>query len=223
MFSSIPFWASVRTNPVNGGPSTAKSRRGLALWNVLQRIQLKLKAQPPNKDDQGSHDALLRFGDEILDTVDVLARPEQATYIRYCDLTTDRKKELAAALKVQYEPLEVADDLERVLFKAWPRVISTSATLSVEDDLTWYERRVGLTNASNTLRDSIQSPLDTIKNKCCSTRLEAWSLPTIEIRRSISTGWREKCIAWSLRAADDSCSAPAARACSSSSNGCHLC
>ncbi len=135
-------------------------QEGLALWNVLQRIQLKLKAQPPNKDDQGSHDALLRFGDEILDTVDVLARPEQATYIRYCDLTTDRKKELAAALKVQYEPLEVADDLERVLFKAWPRVISTSATLSVEDDLTWYERRVGLTNASNTLRDSIQSPFN---------------------------------------------------------------
>lgn len=135
-------------------------QEGTALWGALQRIQLKLKAQPAAKDDQGSQDALVRFGEELLGTVHALAHPEEPTYIRYCDLAAAGKKELAAALKIQHEPLEVADDLERVLFQSWPRVISTSATLSVENDLTWYERRVGLANKTNTLRDSIESPFN---------------------------------------------------------------
>ncbi len=135
-------------------------QEGLALWAALQRIQLKLKSQPPAKDDQGTQDALLRFGEDLLVTVDLLARPEQPTYIRYCELAANGRKELTAALKVQHEPLEVADDLARVLFNAWPRVISTSATLSVEDDLTWYERRVGLASIDNTLRATIESPFD---------------------------------------------------------------
>ncbi len=135
-------------------------QEGLALWAALQRIQLKLKSQPAAKDDQGTQDALLRFGEDLLATVDLLARPEQPTYIRYCELAANGRKEHTAALKVQHEPLEVADDLARVLFKAWPRVISTSATLSVEDDLTWYERRVGLASIDNTLRATIGSPFD---------------------------------------------------------------
>jgi hypothetical protein len=117
-------------------------QEGLALWNALKRIQEKLKYRSPGKEDQGKHDALLRFGQEVIDTVHALSVPEPDTYIRYADLNLTGKKGAVEALSVQYEPLEVADELQRMLFAAWPRVISTSATLSIEGSLGWYERRV---------------------------------------------------------------------------------
>ena len=135
-------------------------QEGIALWNVLQRIQSKLETHQSGTEDQGKHDALVRFGEEVLQTVHTLAHPEPATAIRFGELNGDGRKRPAEALTVQCQPLEVAEDLQRALFTAWPRVISTSATLSIENDLAWYERRVGLTGVGDTVRATIESPFD---------------------------------------------------------------
>ncbi len=65
-------------------------------------------------------------------------------------------------LSVLYRPLEVAEPLSRGLFGAWPRIISTSATLSVADDLGWFRRQVGApdwwTGAGPPHRQPLQLP-----------------------------------------------------------------
>ncbi len=119
-------------------------QQGLALWKWLNAIHGKLTTQRVSRDEQGKLESLIYFAQEILGTVHALANQEPETAVRYCDLPEQANARGADRLQAQYRPLEVADELKRTLFDAWPRVICTSATLSVARELGWFLRRVGL-------------------------------------------------------------------------------
>ena len=137
-------------------------QQGLALWKWLNAIHGKLTAQHVSKDEQGKLDSLLHSAEEILGAVHALANPEPETAVRYCDLPEDVNARGPDRLQAQYRPLEVAEELKRTLFDAWPRVICTSATLSVNRDLGWFLRRVGLQGEQPPTfsAQSIPSPFD---------------------------------------------------------------
>jgi ATP-dependent DNA helicase DinG len=139
-------------------------QQGLALWAALNSIQKKLKTFQVAQQEQGKLDALVRFVEDALATVHALANPEPPTAIRYCTLDDGNGSEGPAAIQMQYRPLEVSETLGRTLFGAWPRVISTSATLSIDGDLGWFARRVGVPQESGPLSARISSPFDYPKN-----------------------------------------------------------
>lgn len=137
-------------------------QQGLALSKWLSVIRGKVAIHTVGKDEQGRRDSLALLADELLATVRALSNPEPETAVRYCDLPEEATTRNPDKLQAQYRPLEVAEDLKRTLFDAWPRVICTSATLSVDRDLGWFLRRVGLpTEPAPTLSaQSIPSPFD---------------------------------------------------------------
>lgn len=134
-------------------------QQGLALFKWLSAIRGKVATQGVSKGDQGQRDSLVLFADEVLATVQALSNPEPETAVRYCDLPEETGSD---KLRAQYRPLEVAEELKRTLFDAWPRVICTSATLSVNRDLGWFLRRVGLQGDQPPTfsAQSIPSPFD---------------------------------------------------------------
>ncbi len=118
-------------------------QEGVRLRRAVEDIQRKLAAHRPKNEQAAAMDALLRFADEMVSTVRALSQPEPETYVRYCEMAPGDNRREQDRLTVVYRPLEVADTLSQQLFGQWPRVISTSATLSVGDDLGWFRRRVG--------------------------------------------------------------------------------
>jgi ATP-dependent DNA helicase DinG len=137
-------------------------QQGLALTKWLTEIRGKVATRPVDKDAQGQRDSLVLYADELLATVRALANPEPETAIRYCDLPEEAGMHNLDKLQVQYRPLEVAVDLKRTLFDAWPRVICTSATLSINRDLGWFLRRAGLQEERTPpiIAQTIPSPFD---------------------------------------------------------------
>lgn len=143
-------------------------QQGLALTKWLNAIRGKVALHEVGKEEQGQRDSLVLFADELLATVRALSSPEPEAAVRYCDLPEETNVLTRAAdkLQAQCRPLEVAADLKRTLFDAWPRVICTSATMSIDRDLGWFLRRVGLPTEPSGLNrtalsvQSIRSPFD---------------------------------------------------------------
>ena len=103
----------------------------------------------------------MRSCEEALLTVRSLANQEPKYGIRVCEFTDEASPMDETALRAQYRPLEVSDALKTALFEIWPRVITTSATLGVNDDLGWFQRRVGaVSNGRPMIVQQIRSPFD---------------------------------------------------------------
>jgi Rad3-related DNA helicase len=135
-------------------------QEGLGLWNALEQIRSKLMTHRVGQDEQGALETLQCFTGETQVTVHALAHPEPPSYIRVCTLDDADGGKGYAGLRPQYRPLEVAEMLRLLLFDAWPRVICTSATLSVDNDLGWFGRRVGAPLDGPATAVSIPSPFD---------------------------------------------------------------
>lgn len=135
-------------------------QEGIRLGRALGELQRKLQAYKPASGDAAALDALLRYADELVSTVQALSQQEPETHVRYCDLDTSGNRRAVDRLAVQYRPLDVAEPLGRSLYDVWPRIISTSATLSVADDLGWFRRQVGAPAGQAVLARNIASPFD---------------------------------------------------------------
>ncbi len=115
---------------------------GLALWGTLMQLQRSL-AHAAHLDE-GEREAIATQTEEVAATARALATPEPETHIRLCERASDGQLDSEDAYHALYLPLVATDPLRRQLFNAWPRVICTSATLGVNNDLTWFGRQVGL-------------------------------------------------------------------------------
>jgi ATP-dependent DNA helicase DinG len=115
---------------------------GLALWEALRQVQRTLSHAKGL--DEGDREAALRQSEELVDAVHGLATPEPETHIRLCDFDETTTPGSSAAYQAALRPLEVSFALRRLLYDVWPRVLCTSATLSVGNDLGWFRRQVGL-------------------------------------------------------------------------------
>jgi ATP-dependent DNA helicase DinG len=138
---------------------------GLALWDELQTLTRDLvHAQGL---DEGDQEALVQQSEEIAATVRALSVEEPETHIRLGEVVDAAMPGSPESIHALYRPLEVMAPLRRFLFDAWPRVICTSATLSVGNDLRWFRGQVGLfgANGERGQRDpviaaTISSPFD---------------------------------------------------------------
>lgn len=142
---------------------------GLRLWDTLNRIQRAIINAP--QTDDGDCEAAVMQVEEIAATVRALALPEPETHIRLCEVADEPLVDTKGTFQALYRPLEVADPLRRMLFDVWPRVICTSATLSVSNDLGWFKRQIGLSSngeepvtsegeGSSVLSNAIPGPFD---------------------------------------------------------------
>ena len=139
-------------------------QEGLALWDALKQVQDGLQRLTKTKDD-GELDVLFNRSAELVATMDALARPEPEDHIRFCELDANLPVYDPHAYHAQRLPLEVSETLANALFKPWPRVICTSATLGVNHDLGWFRRQVGAACAADTadqgvLAATLASPFD---------------------------------------------------------------
>ncbi len=141
-------------------PLRDEIQEGLAVWAALERIGSKLATHKVAEAEQGALETLIRFAAETQATVRALANPEPPTSLRYCTLDEADGAKGKEALRIQYRPLEVFETLRSALFDAWPRVICTSATLSVDNDLGWFGRRAGAPMDGQTVAAAIGSPFD---------------------------------------------------------------
>lgn len=136
-------------------------QEGLALWAALERFHRELKSWSAPKDLEGQYEVLVRSCEDALFAIQSLAKPEPEHGIRLCEFADDASPTDLTTLRIQYRPLEVSDALKTGLFDVWPRVITTSATLSVNDDMGWFQRRAGAISAgSPTIVQQIHSPFD---------------------------------------------------------------
>jgi ATP-dependent DNA helicase DinG len=135
-------------------------QEGIRLGHSLDDLLHKLSIYRPGAGEEGAQEALVRYAVELVFTVRALSRPEPETYVRYCQLDPGSNRREQDRLTALYRPLEVADPLSRDLFGVWPRIISTSSTLSVADDLGWFRRQVGAPAGGPVLARSIASPFD---------------------------------------------------------------
>ena len=151
----------------NGRPTRwaleGELQAGLALWDILNQVQRALinAAQL----DEGDRDAAVMQVEEVASTVRALAIPEPETHIRLCEVAEETMPGAEETYQALYRPLEVAAPLRRMLFDVWPRVICTSATLSVNNDLGWFKRQIGLPSAdgegaAHVISQAIQGPFD---------------------------------------------------------------
>ncbi|MCU0520118.1 MAG: tetratricopeptide repeat protein [Anaerolineae bacterium] len=136
---------------------------GLALWDILNHVQRAL-INAPQLDD-GDRDAAVMQVEELATTVRALALPEPETHIRLCEVAEETMPGAEETYQALYRPLEVADPLRRMLFEVWPRVVCTSATLSVNNDLGWFKRQIGLPSAdgegaAHVISQAIRGPFD---------------------------------------------------------------
>jgi ATP-dependent DNA helicase DinG len=135
-------------------------QEGIRLGHALDELLRKLSQHKPGGGDEGAMDALLRYAVEMVFTVRALAQPEPETYIRYCEMDSGANRREQDRLSAIYRPLDVAEPLNTGLFGVWPRIISTSATLSVADDLGWFRRQVGAPDGAAVLARRIPSPFN---------------------------------------------------------------
>lgn len=136
-------------------------QEGVRLGRAMEELQRKLMAyRPPSSEQAAAMDALLRFAGEAVAAVRALSQPETETFARYCEMSPGANRREQDRLTVIYRPLEVAETLNRQLFGQWPRVISTSATLSIGDDLGWFRRQVGAPEGAAVLARRIASPFN---------------------------------------------------------------
>lgn len=135
-------------------------QEGIRLGHALDELERKLSAYKPGSGEAAAHDSLVRYAVELASTVHALARPEPETYIRYCEMDNSGSRREQDRLSAIYRPLDVAEPLKNGLFGVWPRIISTSATLSVADDLSWFRRQVGAPADGPVLARKIPSPFN---------------------------------------------------------------
>ncbi len=140
---------------------TGEIQTGLALWDVLEQLRRTLTHAA--QLDDGDREAALMQTAEVAETVHALSLPEPETHIRLCETEDDTSFGTPGAFHALYRPLEVTDPLRRMLFDTWPRVICTSATLGVNNDLGWFGRQIGLVPSDNhaSTRGTRQSSGDT--------------------------------------------------------------
>lgn len=138
---------------------------GLALWDELQTLTRDLVHAKGL--DEGDQESLVQQSEEIAATIRALSVEEPETHIRLGEVVDSATPGTPESVQALYRPLEVMAPLRRFLFDAWPRVICTSATLSVGNDLGWFRGQVGLygTNGATGQRDpviaaTIKSPFD---------------------------------------------------------------
>ncbi|MBN2004427.1 MAG: ATP-dependent DNA helicase, partial [Anaerolineae bacterium] len=135
-------------------------QEGLALWDTLKQVQGALQRRTKTNDD-GELDVLLNQSAELGATMEALARPEPEDHIRFCELEATMQGYDPRAYHAQRRPLEVAEALSRSLFKLWPRVICTSATLGVNHNLDWFRRQVGALHLDTDVSTAtLASPFD---------------------------------------------------------------
>lgn len=135
-------------------------QEGLALWNTLKQVHDVLQRQT-QRDEDGELDVLVNQSAELVVTLEALARPEPADHIRFCELDLTLSDAEPRAYHAQRSPLEVADVLAHTLFKLWPRVICTSATLGINHNLAWFQRQVGAVETeSEVVTAMLRSPFD---------------------------------------------------------------
>ncbi len=133
---------------------------GLALWDTLKHVESELYRLTKTKDD-GDLEVLLKQSAELVVTLDALAHPEPEDHIRFCELDETLQDYEPRAYHAQRQPLEVAQALSHTLFKQWPRVICTSATLGVNHNLGWFRHQIGAVNTeSGVLSATLDSPFD---------------------------------------------------------------
>jgi ATP-dependent DNA helicase DinG len=135
-------------------------QEGVRLGHALDEMLRKLSLHKPGGAEEGATDALLRYAAEMVFTVRALSQPEPETYIRYCEMDSSGNRREQDRLSAIYRPLDVAEPLRQGLFGVWPRIISTSATLSVADDLGWFRRQVGAPDGAAVLARRIPSPFN---------------------------------------------------------------
>ncbi|MGC9467742.1 MAG: helicase C-terminal domain-containing protein [Anaerolineae bacterium] len=132
---------------------------GLALWESLRKLHQTLSHARTIAD--GDREAALMQAGEVAETARVLAVPEPETHIRLCETEEEAGVGTLDAYHALYRPLEVSSPLKRMLFNIWPRVICTSATLSVGDDLGWFRRQVGLFSDNGAvISETLPGPFD---------------------------------------------------------------
>lgn len=135
-------------------------QEGIRLGHALDEILRKLSQHKPGSGEEGATDALVRHAAEMTFTVQALSRPEPETYVRYCEMDAGGNRRQQERLAAIYRPLDVAEPLKNGLFGVWPRIISTSATLSVADDLGWFRRQVGAPEGAAVLARRVPSPFN---------------------------------------------------------------
>jgi ATP-dependent DNA helicase DinG len=135
-------------------------QEGIRLGHALDELLRKLLLHKAGSGEAAALDALQRYAAELVGTVHALSHPEPESYVRYCEMDPSANRREQDRLAVLYRPLEVAEPLSRGLFGAWPRIISTSATLSVADDLGWFRRQVGAPDGAPVLARRIPSPFN---------------------------------------------------------------
>lgn len=140
---------------------TGEIQSGLALGDALAQLQ-RVLSHAPNLDEADQESALLQV-EELVTTVHALARPEPETHIRLCEIEREGSNGSQESYHALYRPLGVESPLRRLLFEAWPRVICTSASLGISQDLGWFKRQVGLfeTEAGRpVISEALRSPFD---------------------------------------------------------------
>jgi ATP-dependent DNA helicase DinG len=115
---------------------------GLGLSETLRRLSRAIAHSKAG--DEADREMAALQSEELATVAQALAEPEPDTHIRLCALGERAASRAVDGYDLSYRPLEVGDPLQRFLFDEWPRVICTSATLSVSDDLGWFRRKVGL-------------------------------------------------------------------------------
>jgi ATP-dependent DNA helicase DinG len=134
---------------------------GKALWEMLGRLQSVLGRA--RNLEEGDREAVMLQAVEMAETARALSVPEPETHIRLCEVSDERTAGVADAYQALYRPLEVSDPLYRLVFDTWPRVICTSATLSVANDLGWFRRQVGLmgpNGGNRVIAEALRGPFD---------------------------------------------------------------
>jgi len=140
---------------------TGEIQSGLALGDALAELQ-RVLSHASNLDEADQESALLQV-EELATTVHALATPEPETHIRLCEVERESTNGSQESYHALYRPLGVESPLRRLLFEAWPRVICTSASLGVGQDLGWFKRQVGLfeTEADRpVIAETLRSPFD---------------------------------------------------------------
>ncbi len=120
---------------------------GLGLSEALHRLSRAIAHSKAG--DEADREMAALQSEELAAVAQALAEPEPDTHIRLCELGERAASRAVDSYDLSYRPLEVGDPLKRLLFDEWPRVICTSATLSVSDDLGWFRRKVGLFGAED--------------------------------------------------------------------------
>jgi Rad3-related DNA helicase len=135
-------------------------QEGIRLGYALDELLRKLLQHRAGSGEGAALDSLQRYAAELVDAVKALSQPEPESYVRYCDMEQSASRREQDRLTAIYRPLEVAETLKRSLYETWPRIISTSATLSVADDLGWFRRQVGAPDGGAVLARKIPSPFN---------------------------------------------------------------